>query len=85
MYDQNSAQCPTEYYSATESSMNASEPSQATSYTIFDLDTDQVITEFLEYFPCSITENQNPTFNCQICHSWYGTPNICFHQDIHKN
>jgi len=84
MYDQNSAQCQTEYYSAPESFMNASEPSQATSYTIFDLDTNQLITE-LENFPCSIPESQNQTFNCQICHRLYDIPNICFHQDIHKN
>jgi len=39
---------------------------------------------YLEQIPNnSTTQNQN--FNCKICHDNYGTPDMCFHPEIHCN
>jgi len=37
----------------------------------------------IELFPNVATGNQSS--HCQICFDLYGTPEICFHEQIHQN
>jgi len=44
----------------------------------------KIIENYLEQVPNNSTmQNQNRKLDCKICHDFYGTPEMCFHPEIH--